>query len=170
LADVVYTERLAWLMDHGPRGRMRQIDIVQRSQDLGDGLTKAEVNRIVNGATDPKLSTLEKVARALGVDLGELLPPRTLRKRLEIAEIGNDQVVIDTAMRRPANGDLVVIRHPVERTLRLMRVTLEGQHYKFTDDLGYVIGEVDLIVGEVVLSLRRPQPFRTASAKQPIGA
>lgn len=36
------------------------------------GLDKAQYSRIENGKTDPSFSTLEKIAKALGVSLSEL--------------------------------------------------------------------------------------------------
>jgi transcriptional regulator with XRE-family HTH domain len=142
---------------------MRQIDIVQRSAALGDGLTKAEVNRLCRGGTDPKVSTLEKVARAMGVSVGDLFPPTSLQHRLDVAEVEDDLVVIDTWSRLPAAGDLVAIRHPAERTLRIMRVSMDGKRHRFTDEQGYVLGDADLIVGEVVLTFRRPRSSRLAA-------
>lgn len=151
-----FTTRLLWLMRNGPLGPIRQVDLVTRSAQLGDGLTKAEVNRIIHGGTDPRLSTLEKLARALSVEICELMPQGgTLKDRLHVEEIGNDQVVIDTWSRQPADGKTVVIRHPVQRTLKIMQASIDGEHFRFNDETGYVMGDADLVVGEVVLTVRK---------------
>ncbi len=75
-----FSRRLRWLMEHGPNGAMRQVDVARRARELGIlGLNSTEVNHLVTGKYDPKLSTLAKLARVLGVSMAELLEPSSRR-------------------------------------------------------------------------------------------
>jgi transcriptional regulator with XRE-family HTH domain len=44
------------------------------------GMGAAQYSRIENGKTDPSVSTLERVAQALGVELAELFTPDTIQE------------------------------------------------------------------------------------------
>jgi transcriptional regulator with XRE-family HTH domain len=45
------------------------------------GVSRITLNRIESGVQDPTLSTLERIARALGVRVRDLLPPEGRRSR-----------------------------------------------------------------------------------------
>lgn len=78
--DNPLTLRIREMMAHGPNGPMTQTNMVRRAESLGlQGLTKAEVNRLVQGKSamgrpiDPQLSTLKKIASVFGIHVSDLV-------------------------------------------------------------------------------------------------
>ena len=61
---------------HLRRGHYPEKSILERCDFLGRGQSdysnKAQLSRIENGKTDPSFTTLEKIAKALGITISEL--------------------------------------------------------------------------------------------------
>ncbi len=55
------------------RAARKRLDLTQEEVARRSGLEPAEISRIESGKRDPRVSTLEKLAKALEVDPGQLL-------------------------------------------------------------------------------------------------
>lgn len=55
------------------RAARKRLELTQEEVAHRSGLEPAEISRIESGKRDPRVSTLEKLAKALEVDPGQLL-------------------------------------------------------------------------------------------------